>query len=44
MAGREAVQHAASGAGWTLGLRHSVLNLDLKIQTRRRAQLSDRDS
>ena len=44
MAGREAVQHADSDAGWRLGRRDSGLNLDPKTQTHRCAHLSDCDS
>ena len=33
MAGREAVQHVDSNAGWRLGRRDSGLNLDPKTQT-----------
>ena len=33
MAGREGVQHADRDAGWRLGRRDSVLNLDPKTQT-----------
>ena len=44
VAGREAVQHADSDAGWRLGRRDLGLNLDPKTQTHRCAHLSDCDS
>ena len=44
MAGREAVQHADSDAGWRLGRRDLGLNLVPKTQTHRCAHLSDCDS
>ena len=39
MAGREAVRHADSDAGWRLGRRDSGLNVDPKTQTHRGAHL-----
>ena len=44
VAGREAVQHADSDAGWKLGRRGWDLNLDPRTQTHRCAHLLDHDS